>query len=75
MGRCQFLAGAGERLCLFSDGITECENRSGEQFGEARLQAWLQDSVTQPLRAAAAVCPALDPLAQWRRAGDPGDGR
>ena len=54
----------GERLCLFSDGITECENRSGEQFGEARLQAWLQDSVTQPL-------PALLPrfarhLIRWR---------
>ncbi|HFE7747736.1 TPA: SpoIIE family protein phosphatase, partial [Klebsiella pneumoniae] len=51
-------------LCLFSDGITECENRSGEQFGEARLQAWLQDSVTQPL-------PALLPrfarhLIRWR---------
>lgn len=36
-----FSLAPGERLCLFSDGITECENRSGEQFGEARLQAWL----------------------------------
>ncbi|MEI4920147.1 response regulator, partial [Klebsiella pneumoniae] len=37
---------------------------SGEQFGEVRLQAWLQDSVTQPL-------PALLPrfarhLIHWR---------
>ena len=59
-----FSLAPGERLCLFSDGITECENRSGEQFGEARLQAWLQDSVTQPL-------PALLPrfarhLIHWR---------
>ncbi|HGK4059686.1 TPA: anti-sigma factor antagonist [Klebsiella pneumoniae] len=59
-----FSLAPGERLCLFSDGITECENRSGEQFGEARLQAWLQDSVTQPL-------PALLPrfarhLIRWR---------
>lgn len=46
-----FSLAPGERLCLFSDGITECENRSGEQFGEVRLQAWLQDSVTQPLPA------------------------
>ncbi|EIX9273322.1 TPA: response regulator [Klebsiella pneumoniae] len=59
-----FSLAPGERLCLFSDGITECENRSGEQFGEVRLQAWLQDSVTQPL-------PALLPrfarhLIHWR---------
>ena len=45
MGRCQLLAGAGERLCLFSDGITECENLSGEQFGDVRLQGCLQDGV------------------------------
>ncbi|MER0127800.1 PP2C family protein-serine/threonine phosphatase [Franconibacter daqui] len=37
-----FTLNEGERLCLFSDGITECENPAGEQFGQARLQAWLQ---------------------------------
>lgn len=38
-----FTLAPGERLCLFSDGITECENPTGEQFGEGRLQGWLQD--------------------------------
>lgn len=28
----------GESLLLYSDGITECENRGGELFGEARLE-------------------------------------
>ena len=37
-----FSLAAGERLCLFSDGITECENLGGEQFGQMRLQASLQ---------------------------------
>lgn len=39
----EFSLASGERLCLFSDGITECENPDGEQFGQARLQRWLQD--------------------------------
>lgn len=38
-----FALAPGERLCLFSDGISECENISGEQFGHARLQSWLQE--------------------------------
>ncbi|ALZ96347.1 SpoIIE family protein phosphatase [Leclercia adecarboxylata] len=37
-----FSLAAGERLCLFSDGITECENLVGEQFGQMRLQASIQ---------------------------------
>ncbi|WP_044181688.1 PP2C family protein-serine/threonine phosphatase [Phytobacter massiliensis] len=37
-----FSLAPGERLCLFSDGITECENAAGEQFGPQRLQQWLQ---------------------------------
>ncbi|WP_039058396.1 SpoIIE family protein phosphatase [Enterobacter sp. Bisph1] len=31
----------GERLCLFSDGITECEGADEEQFGDQRLQQWI----------------------------------
>ncbi|WP_230350711.1 PP2C family protein-serine/threonine phosphatase [Lelliottia sp. WAP21] len=40
-----FTLAPGDRLCLFSDGITECENLTGEQFGQDRLQSWLQDSI------------------------------
>jgi sigma-B regulation protein RsbU (phosphoserine phosphatase) len=31
----------GDRLIIYSDGITECANREGEEFGEARLAAFL----------------------------------
>lgn len=44
-----FSLAPGERLCLFSDGITECENLTDEQFGQARLQRWLQDCATLSL--------------------------
>lgn len=40
-----FTLAPGDRLCLFSDGIIECENLAGEQFGQDRLQSWLQDSI------------------------------
>lgn len=33
---------SGDRLAVFSDGITECENATGAQFGEDRLTAALQ---------------------------------
>jgi phosphoserine phosphatase RsbU/P len=32
---------AGDRLLLYSDGVTECINRNGEPFGEQRLLAYL----------------------------------
>ena len=39
----------GDRLFLYSDGITECENDSGEQFGQDRLLACLKDSFSDSL--------------------------
>lgn len=32
---------AGSRICLYTDGITECEQQDGEQYGEDRLHAFL----------------------------------
>jgi sigma-B regulation protein RsbU (phosphoserine phosphatase) len=32
---------AGDRLLLYSDGVTECINRKGKAFGEQRLLAYL----------------------------------
>lgn len=40
----------GDRLFLYSDGVTECENVQGEQFGEARLLECLQDSFSDSLK-------------------------
>ena len=42
----------GDRLFLYSDGITECENGSGEQFGQDRLLACLKDSFSDSLEQA-----------------------
>jgi phosphoserine phosphatase RsbU/P len=43
--------GHGDRLLLYSDGVTECMNLQGEAFGEDRLLAYLQQWATQPLDA------------------------
>ncbi|AMO56708.1 hypothetical protein GZ77_03000 [Endozoicomonas montiporae] len=42
----------GDRLFLYSDGITECENSSGEQFGQARLLECLKKSFSDNLEQA-----------------------
>ncbi|WP_020583551.1 PP2C family protein-serine/threonine phosphatase [Endozoicomonas elysicola] len=34
----------GDRLFLYSDGVTECENSTGEMFGEARLESLLENT-------------------------------
>ena len=34
----------GDRLFLYSDGVTECENSEGEMFGEARLESLLAET-------------------------------
>jgi len=36
-------------LALFSDGITEATSRSGEEFGEERLQAEIEKHSEKPL--------------------------
>jgi sigma-B regulation protein RsbU (phosphoserine phosphatase) len=38
------MLGPGEVLLLYSDGITECMNRTGDLFGEERLSRALQES-------------------------------
>ena len=40
---------AGDRLLLYSDGVTECLNGKGELFGERRLLAYLARMASQPL--------------------------
>ncbi|MDR7342458.1 sigma-B regulation protein RsbU (phosphoserine phosphatase) [Pantoea alhagi] len=39
----------GDRLCLYSDGITECENPQHQLFGQQRLEALLNETAQMPL--------------------------
>jgi sigma-B regulation protein RsbU (phosphoserine phosphatase) len=41
--------GQGDRLLLYSDGVTECVNAQNEAFGEHRLIAYLKERKAQPL--------------------------
>ena len=41
----------GDRLVLYSDGISECVNAAGEQFSEARLSALLEQTCDLPVAA------------------------
>jgi hypothetical protein len=38
----------GDRLLLYTDGVTEAENAGDEQYGEERLQGWIEASRDEP---------------------------
>ena len=40
---------AGDLLVLYSDGVTEAENPAGEEAGDDRLIAWLQQAAGKPV--------------------------
>ena len=61
----------GDLLCLYSDGITECESGEEEEFGLERLREILCREKTQPLPAIAqAIDRATREFAQDRPQGD-----
>jgi serine phosphatase RsbU (regulator of sigma subunit) len=40
----------GDRLVLYTDGVTEAEDMKDREYGEARLEAWLQANREEPGR-------------------------
>jgi sigma-B regulation protein RsbU (phosphoserine phosphatase) len=60
---------AGDRLLLYTDGLTECESASREAFGDARLEQVLRRCATRP--AAEQVGLLLAAAAAWRPAAVP----
>jgi len=54
----------GDRIVLYSDGITECRNRAGEQFSEPRLIEYLQSYSHHSLRET--MLAVEDALRTWR---------
>ena len=60
MPKCQYQAaeiglGPGELLCLYSDGITECESPEEEELGQERLVDLLKDHASRSLEEIAAL--------------------
>lgn len=61
---------AGSRLYLYSDGITECENNTGQQWGEERLFNVLRERRDLPLVQVLSELQAE--LANWKEVGKSG---
>lgn len=62
---------AGDRLYLYSDGVPEAMDASGNQFGDARLLAAAAQGRSKPLRESVAAL--LEEMARWHGAGRPQD--
>ncbi|MDG4594385.1 MAG: SpoIIE family protein phosphatase [Candidatus Contendobacter sp.] len=59
-----FNLACGDRLFLYSDGVTECANAAGEPFSEPRLLRLIEDTIELP---AVAVAEQVDQaLRNWR---------
>jgi sigma-B regulation protein RsbU (phosphoserine phosphatase) len=61
----------GDRLFIYSDGLTEAMNPSREQFGRGRMMRALQDAGDEPLQAA--VSTVMNALDEWCGATPPQD--
>jgi sigma-B regulation protein RsbU (phosphoserine phosphatase) len=61
----------GDRLLLYSDGVTECMNAQGEAFGEDRLLTCLGSWATRPLDAM--LGGLLMEIRKWRGTAEFGD--
>jgi phosphoserine phosphatase RsbU/P len=61
----------GDRLLLYSDGVTECMNDRNEEFGEKRLLDFLEGRTRQPLNAL--LEELLEEIKAWRGSQVSGD--
>jgi sigma-B regulation protein RsbU (phosphoserine phosphatase) len=68
--RCVRLA-AGDRLYLYSDGVPDAMNPSGERFGEARLKEAISRGRAEPLQAGIAIL--LVEIMRWSGSEKPQD--
>jgi sigma-B regulation protein RsbU (phosphoserine phosphatase) len=55
---------AGDRLFIYSDGVTDCEDAAGEQFSQARLTSILEQTHDRPLPAVTQAVGVA--LSQWK---------
>lgn len=64
----QFRLGTGDRLILYSDGVTECQNTGGEAFGDAQLQAVAKAATSASSQSL--TDNLADSLREWRGSND-----
>jgi sigma-B regulation protein RsbU (phosphoserine phosphatase) len=55
---CSFPLLAGDRLLLYTDGVTEPENHAGQQFGERRLEQIMRDNQWRSVSQISELLPA-----------------
>ena len=61
----QLKYGAGDRLFLYSDGITECESPAGEMFGAERLRRFVDE--TRHLNVSEVISQLDEHISSWRK--------
>lgn len=66
---CEIALAPGDRLVLYTDGLTEAENAAGEPFGDSRLEQVLRDLGSRP--ADRVTRGLLDAVRAWRPASVP----
>jgi sigma-B regulation protein RsbU (phosphoserine phosphatase) len=62
----EFPISAGDRFLLYTDGLTEPENSSGEAFGDNRIAELIRQSQNHPAPALAAIL--FEQMSRWRPA-------
>ncbi len=70
-GERDFHLAPGDRLYLYSDGLPDAMNSSGEHFGDARLLEAIGRGRAEPLRDGIATL--LDEIARWHGGENPKD--
>jgi phosphoserine phosphatase RsbU/P len=66
---CEIAFASGDRFLLYTDGLTEPENTSGEAFGDRRIERLLRDNSTRP--AAETSLLLLSELRAWQPPSTP----
>jgi sigma-B regulation protein RsbU (phosphoserine phosphatase) len=63
---CAITINPGDRLLLYTDGVTEPENAGGDSFGDVRLEQFVRDNEQRPPSELSDLL--LSEISRWQRA-------